>query len=77
MPILGRWDGSDDDDAAPPARVSAGAWRYDETDSGESDSKSGEDSSGLLGFSHGFVGNWLLHYYFITSYYFLVFGFDN
>ena len=60
MPILGRWDGSDDDDGAPPARVSAGAWRYDETDSGESDSKSGEDSSGLLGFSHGFVGNWLL-----------------
>lgn len=55
MPILGRWDGSDDDDAAPPARVSAGAWRYDETDSGESESKSDEDSSGLLGCSHGLV----------------------
>ena len=61
MPILGRWDGSDDDDAAPPARVRAGAWRFDESDDDdESEKTSDSNSSGLLGCLNGLVGNGLL-----------------
>lgn len=61
MPILGRWDGSDDDDAAPPARVRAGAWRFDESDDDdESEKTSDSNSSGLLGCLNGLVGIGLL-----------------
>ena len=52
MPVLHRWDDSDDDASKPPER----AWRYDPTSSSESSASDGEselcssnDETTLLG----------------------------